>query len=57
MWTLNKTETVSGGTLLFFTKAQMERNTVILGTATESQIQELITQWELEDAAVTQEGN
>ena len=46
---------VSDGTLLFFTKGDMERNTIVAGTATEVQIQELITQWEAEDAAVVTE--
>lgn len=54
MWTLINTEAVSGGTLLSFTKGAMERNTAVVGVATEVQIQELITQWEAEDAAQEQ---
>jgi hypothetical protein len=55
MWTYIKNETVGSDTLLFFTKGAMERNTIVAGVATEVQIQELITQWEAEDAAVVTE--
>ena len=55
MWTYVKSEMVGSDTLLFFTKGAMERNTIVVGVATEVQIQELITQWEAEDAAVVTE--
>lgn len=50
MWTFDRSEMVGGDTLVFFTKGAMDRNTRIAGVATEAQIQELITQWEAEDA-------
>ena len=55
MWTLVNTELVGGDTLLSFVKDSMERNTIVVGVATEVQIQELITQWEAADAAVVTE--
>lgn len=55
MWTFERSEMVGSDTLLFFTKAAMERNTVVAGVATEAQITELITQWEAEDALVVTE--
>lgn len=56
MWTLNDSETVGSDTLLFFTKGQMERNTMLTGTPTEQQIQDLIDAWEAEDAAAAEQG-
>ncbi len=55
MWTFERSEMVAGDTLLYFNKDSITRNTVLTGVATELQIQELITQWEAEDAAVVNE--
>lgn len=54
MWEFVKQETVSGGVLLYFTKGEVDRNTIV-GTVTATTIQELITQWEAEDVAVVTE--
>ena len=56
MWTLINSETVGTDTLVSFVKDQMERNTILLGTATEQQIQDLINAWEAEDALATEQG-
>lgn len=53
MWTFVKSEELASGVLLFFTKGQMERNTIVEPIAVENKIQELIAQWEAEDAAQT----
>lgn len=56
MWTFIKSEVVATGLLVFFSKNEMERNTVIDTNDSATTIANLILQWELEDAAqVTEE--
>lgn len=50
MWTYERQEAVGSDTRLYFTKGQMDRNTIVVGAATEQQIQDLIDAWEAEDA-------
>lgn len=51
MWIYERQETVGSDTRLYFTKGQMDRNTIVVGVPTEQQIQDMIDAWEAEDAA------
>ncbi len=54
MWTFDRSEVVVDGVLLYFFKGNVTRNTII-PTLTDTAIQELITQWEIEDSTIIEE--